>query len=467
MTVTVHKWVLTLLGILLLPSTFVFANLDSAIQTQTQLSKNFMLKNISRPDTSPGVVVASPSMKDPNYFFHWVRDAALTMDTVVQLYEKGGGQKLALRKLILDYATFSRKNQLTPNLSGGLGEPKFNVDGSAFNDPWGRPQSDGPASRANALIHFANVLLREGEKDFVRVHLFDPEHLAESVIAVDLDYVSKSWRLDGFDIWEETRGNHFYTMMVQRKALMAGARLAQDFKNPELAQTYLNQAQEISRELKTFWDPARQFIFESQNQVAVQPKTGLDVAVILGVLHGNTDDGFFDPTNDQILATAFKLKNSFDEIYKVNHGSRPGTAIGRYPEDRYNGDGDSQGNPWFLTTLAYAELYYRAQINFSKKRVIKVSVLNQPFFEFILKNQKLTQGQTLTATNPIFKKIVRGLKREGDNFFRRVLHHLGPDGSMSEQINRDTGLMQGAQNLTWSHVSFIQAAAWRKISALR
>src|SRR5688500_16671266 len=29
-----------------------------------------------------------------------------------------------------------------------LGEPKFQADGSAFNDPWGRPQNDGPAIRA-------------------------------------------------------------------------------------------------------------------------------------------------------------------------------------------------------------------------------------------------------------------------------------------------------------------------------
>jgi glucoamylase len=42
--------------------------------------------------------------------------------------------------------------QTVPNLSGdlstgGLGEPKFNIDGTAFTGSWGRPQRDGPALR--------------------------------------------------------------------------------------------------------------------------------------------------------------------------------------------------------------------------------------------------------------------------------------------------------------------------------
>jgi glucoamylase len=30
------------------------------------------------------------------------------------------------------------------NDGAGLGEPKFNVDETAFTGPWGRPQRDGP-----------------------------------------------------------------------------------------------------------------------------------------------------------------------------------------------------------------------------------------------------------------------------------------------------------------------------------
>lgn len=42
---------------------------------------------------------------------------------------------------------------------GGLGEPKFNVDETAFTGSWGRPQRDGPALRATAMISFGQWLI--------------------------------------------------------------------------------------------------------------------------------------------------------------------------------------------------------------------------------------------------------------------------------------------------------------------
>lgn len=47
--------------------------------------------------------------------------------------------------------------------SGGLGEPKFNVDETAFTGSWGRPQRDGPALRATALISFGQWLIVRSE----------------------------------------------------------------------------------------------------------------------------------------------------------------------------------------------------------------------------------------------------------------------------------------------------------------
>jgi glucoamylase len=42
---------------------------------------------------------------------------------------------------------------------GGLAEPKFNADETAFTGSWGRPQRDGPALRATALISFGQWLI--------------------------------------------------------------------------------------------------------------------------------------------------------------------------------------------------------------------------------------------------------------------------------------------------------------------
>ena len=48
-----------------------------------------------------------------------------------------------------------------------------------------------------------------------------------------------------------------------------------------------------------------------------------------------------------MLATAVAIENSFANLYTINKNkpSWLGTAIGRYPEDTYNGNGNSQGNP--------------------------------------------------------------------------------------------------------------------------
>lgn len=43
--------------------------------------------------------------------------------------------------------------------SGGLGEAKFHVDSTEFTGDWGRPQRDGPALRAAALIAYGKWLV--------------------------------------------------------------------------------------------------------------------------------------------------------------------------------------------------------------------------------------------------------------------------------------------------------------------
>jgi glucoamylase len=55
------------------------------------------------------------------------------------------GVDTSLRTHIDDFITAEAQLQPVSNPSGtlttgGLGEPKFNVDGTAFTGPWGRPQ---------------------------------------------------------------------------------------------------------------------------------------------------------------------------------------------------------------------------------------------------------------------------------------------------------------------------------------
>ena len=93
--------------------------------------------------TQAGLVIASPSTENPDYLYSWTRDSALVFKLLIEDFVLGGD--LSLRGLIDAYITVQSRIQQTPNPSGaagkdGLGEPKFNIDGSAFLHPWGRPQ---------------------------------------------------------------------------------------------------------------------------------------------------------------------------------------------------------------------------------------------------------------------------------------------------------------------------------------
>jgi glucoamylase len=405
----------TLLGLVVAVSSFA-----AQPAQQEAIALRNLMSNLEHPGIARGAVIASPSRRDPDYFFHWVRDAGLTMDVIVTRYmTTSGAEKQRYFGLLMDFARFSRGNQLTPNPSGDLGEPKFHVDGSAFNGPWGRPQNDGPAIRATTLARLAIALLDEGREDLVRRELYSPQIPAYTVIKADLEFVAHHWREPSFDLWEEIKGQHFYTRMVQRRSMVVGARLARRLGDGGAAAFYEQQAAELARAILWHWDDRMGYFRATLDRTdGIDYKhSGLDSAVILGVLHGYADDGFLAPTDPRVLATARAIDASFGATYDINRQGRPGlaTAIGRYPEDRYDGYGTSgQGNPWFLATHAFAELYYRA-----------------------------------------------GLPDVGDRYMARSARHTAGDGSMSEQMNRWSGYMQGAQHLTWSYASYL-TAAWAR-----
>ncbi|EEB87267.1 hypothetical protein MPER_15460, partial [Moniliophthora perniciosa FA553] len=70
--------------------------------------------------------------------------------------------------------------------TGGLGEPKFNINETAFTGSWGRPQRDGPPLRAIALITWANYLVANNNRSYVTNTLWP-------IIQRDLDYTAQNW----------------------------------------------------------------------------------------------------------------------------------------------------------------------------------------------------------------------------------------------------------------------------------
>ncbi|KXS17801.1 glycoside hydrolase family 15 protein [Gonapodya prolifera JEL478] len=424
-------------------------------------AQSYLLANINAAGTLAGVVVAAPKAQptSQNYFFHWIRDASLVMDVVRQWYDQT--KSSVYQQLFFDHRDFTHKIQIINALTG-LGEAKFNVDGTDFTGGWCRPQNDGPAFRASAFIRFSKSYLSNGGTLATVVDMWNGTN---SVIKPDLEYISQSTNYldtNGCDLWEEQRGLHLFTMMAQRRALLEGAAFAQSVVNDQGAGTfYKQQAQAIESKISSSF-------FSTSTNTLYTTLSGrqLDSAIPLAIIHGYNDDGFYPPTSDQVLVSLYKFAQGFQTEYTLNQASLIDSAsglsmsyaIGRYYGDTYDGKGNSKGNPWYLTTLVFAELYYRAAKLYIDGGSIAVTSLNLPFFTGARPSGagvtvSLSAGSTYAKGSAQFDAIIAGVVSLAETYVRRVKHHVSADNHINEQYNRDTGVAQGVDNLTWSYAA--------------
>jgi hypothetical protein len=70
-------------------------------------------------------------------------------------------------------------------------------------------------------------------------------------------------------------------------------------------------------------------------------------------------------------------------------------------------------------------------------------------------------GQVLRRNDSVFQDIVAELRIAADRQLRRVKFHESADGSLSEQFNRNTGLMQSAGDLTLNYASMMTFLSYR------
>jgi glucoamylase len=418
---------MSLIPSILLCLSINFAQALPTKQDQFRASLRSVISNSTRPDVRAGMVVASPSRRDPDYYYDWVRDTALTMRSLIDYYEIKKDPKI--KKMIFTWVEAETYRQGLPTLSG-LGEPKYFIDGSGYTGPWGRPQNDGPALRAIAMIKFARLMLAEGNQDYVIKNLYRGILPADSVIKKDLEYTARSWIEHSFDLWEEEKGVHFYTLMAQQVALQEGSKLAAELGDGGAAQFYRSESIKVAQKIKReFIHPRLGIIVTTQRSAALGYKNqGLDVAPLLALLHTYPYQNIFALGDYNIQKYINQLITTFGDIYAINKAFPDlGVSLGRYPEDRYDGyQTSSQGNPWFLSTLALAEFYCLEREEASRKRPISA--------------------------------LARARSQERiERQFQRALFHSNRQGQMSEQFNQNTGHMQGAPELTWSYNAFMTA----------
>ena len=334
-----------------------FIAIESPVALQGVLN-NIGANGAKVPGAASGVVVASPSESNPDCeywlpilshhirllithtmidFYSWTRDSALTIKLLVDTFIAGNfGLQLEIENYISAQAKLQTISNPSGGLStGGLGEPKIEANETAFTGAWGRPQRDGPALRATALVAYSRWLIANGYTSTV-------SSITWPIIQNDLAYVEQYWNQTGFDLWEEVDGSSFFTIAVQHRALVEGNDLAQQIQQSCLG--CVSQAPEILCFLQNFWNSR----YISANINDNSGRSGKDANTMLGSIHtfdpaANCDDSTFQPCSAEALANHKVVTDSFRAIYAINSGIVEGSAmaVGRYPEDVYQG-----GNPW-------------------------------------------------------------------------------------------------------------------------
>ncbi|KAF8530546.1 glucoamylase [Hysterangium stoloniferum] len=428
-------------------------NVDSYIQFEMPIAKAGILANIGphgskSSGAAAGLVIASPSATNPDYLFTWTRDSSLVFKALIDQYVSG--QDTTLLGQINNFITAEANLQQVTNPSGsittgGLAEPKFNIDGSAFTGPWGRPQRDGPALRATAMITFGNFLLSQNNKTFVTQSLWP-------IIQNDLNYVQNNWNQSTFDLWEELDSSSFFTTAVQHRSLREGAAFATAIGQTSAASGYTSQAANVLCFLQSYWNPSGSYITSNTGGGRV----GIDANSVLASIHtydaeAGCDATTFQPCSDKALANHLVYVDSFRGIYDINSGLGPGTAAatGRYPEDVY-----FNGNPWYLATFAAAEQLYLSLHTWAVVGSLQVTTLSRPFFaQFI---PSIATG-TYASSSSTFTSLTTAIKTYADGFVALNAKFTPSDGGIAEQFSKSNGSPVSAVDLTWSYASAVTA----------
>ena len=399
---------------------------------------------------APGAVVASPVPAsydpDPDYFFHWYRDSAIVIDALRVLHEQPpagheageeaprlfaqfvrfseslsrlDGRKLAAAsgewrpRVATDFAQFLRPDAELQRVHGDAiaGETRVNADGSLDISNWGRPQNDGPALRALTILRWMRSASLGAEL----------QRACGGLLREDLRFTRDHWREPCYDIWEEERGLHYFTLLVGAQALEDGAAWLDAHGEPAEAHSCRMESQAIRDRLDEYWLADRGYYRSRVLESGAPSAKELDIAVVLAALQGDDDRATHSVRDPRIHATLGVLDSVFEADYPINH-ARPaarGPALGRYRADRYY-----SGGAYYFSTLAAAELCFRAARSRSGGR--------------------------------------DALLARGDRYLETVRAYTPESGDMSEQFDQRTGEQTSAKHLAWSYAAFISCAAARR-----
>ncbi|MCK5492585.1 MAG: hypothetical protein KAJ14_05695, partial [Candidatus Omnitrophica bacterium] len=319
---------------------------------------------------------------------------------------------------------------------------------------WARPQNDGSPLRVMALVDYVSRLIEQKKMKEARdVYL---------VIKKDLDYTVECWQDRCYDLWEDLTGYHFWTRILQRRALIMGGALVNALNEDTVAE-WKQASQDLEGVIVKHYDDLKGFILSTLEPDIEGKKLNkilhLDAAVIGAIVKTvDFEDPFMGVDDWRVMRTVLELEKAFCDLYPINkkwiEKGKLGMGIGRYPQDTYDGHGQGGGNPWFLNTAWFAQYYSLLARKFIEQGEIEITCDNICFFQNIGID---TSPQTAREDKKLFNDIINELRKNSQGYLEWILAHIPKDGSMSEQVNGETGDHQGPEDLTWSYVELILA----------
>ncbi len=204
-----------------------------------------------------------------------------------------------------------------------------------------------------------------------------------------------------YDLWEEKFLTSTYTTSITYQALLAASEIAESLHKENDSADWLLAVEKIGMNFTALYNEERQSF---RKGILLQPdgSLGFDNTIDVSSLFGAWM--FADEKNlkPQLLA-------SFESTKKVLYQSSPIGGSPRYEHDRYfESDPPYLGNPWFVTSLWYAQLALKA------------------------------------SQEDIAKEIIDW-----------ALQHALPSGILAEQVNPNDGRPVGVAPLVWSHAELV------------
>ncbi len=430
----------------------------------------------------PGSVIAAPTAGEedrPDYFFHWLRDSALVIDALgimIERLQEPASQTVRLSKFVdfslelnhLSGRALARKPgightrdpSLAPYVRSAaelaaiegdrlFGEARFNPDATLDLLKWSRPQFDGPALRALAVMRWSHLIAA-----------IDPKlEKVDRLIRADLGFLLRHFGEPCFDLWEERFGHHFHTRLVIYSAFEFGAAWAAGKALAEEAEACRNAAAALAEVLPHHWSPKRGFYLAAIKGLRFPDSDrDLDSAVILAVLHAHRSRGLYSLLDPRVHATLAALEKLFAAEFPINRrrGVDEGILLGRFKADGYYG-----GGAFVMLCLAAVEFYYRLAGALRDGGTISITAENHAWLAEILQ-EKRELSDRLPKEDGDRARCVAAFTRRGDAVMNAFRRFVPASGDLAEQIDKTTGAPASANNLAWSYAAFIRAFEARR-----